>query len=232
MIYRSNLTCPDLRPYFKLLDPPLQTLGHDMPSDPEHDPNCGYWTDDEAAILFNAAKQIPGTYCDIGSRFGWTAAHLIAAGAEDVWGVDPEYRRSDFTNRALDNCPQMIPCPFTAAQFFPRMSKRGAKFAGFVIDGDHDEPQPLLDALGCLTLANPDCLMLFHDFRGKPIQDAVTELIAWHSMRCRIYDTPNGVALLWRGYPQFHPPDHTPDPAVDWAAIRKGAVGFDWSRTE
>ncbi len=74
--------------------------------------------------------------------------------------------------------------------------------------------------------------MLFHDFRGQPIQDAVLMLMHIEDFRCRIYDTPNGVALLWRGYPEFKPPDHTPDPAIDWKAIRKQALGFDWARTE
>ena len=59
MIYRSNLTCPDLSLHFKLRNPPKQIMGHDAPSDPDFEPECTYWTHDEAAILYNVVKQVP-----------------------------------------------------------------------------------------------------------------------------------------------------------------------------
>ena len=46
MIYRSNLTAPDLAPQFKLRNPPMTMLGHDVPSDPDFLPDCGYLTHD------------------------------------------------------------------------------------------------------------------------------------------------------------------------------------------
>jgi hypothetical protein len=56
MIYRSNPVAPDLTPFFKLKEPAMQMMGHDVPSDPDFDPNCGFLTHDEAAILFACAS--------------------------------------------------------------------------------------------------------------------------------------------------------------------------------
>jgi len=46
---------------------------------------------------------------------------------------------------------------------------------------------------------------------------------------CRTYDTPNGMAVCWRG--DFSPPNHVPDPAIDWGSVRAGrAPEFDFAR--
>lgn len=231
MRYRSNLVAPDMRRQFRLLDPPRQMLGHDAPSDPDFDPNCTYWTDDEAAILYHVGKQITGVWVDIGARLGWTAAHLIEAGVADVWAVEPEYYLGPFLERMQRNARHVIPAPYKAAEFFRMTHGQGRTFDGFVIDGDHDDPQPTCDALGCMRVAKQDCVILLHDFRGQPIQDAVMVLL-FEGFRCRIYETPNGVALCWRGYPDFVPPEHTPDPMIDWEAMRPRIIGFDWTKCE
>lgn len=233
MIYRSNLTCPDLRPHFKLLSPPKEMVGHEAPSDPDFDPNCTFWTDDEAAILYTVAKQVGGLWADIGARLGWTSAHIIKAGAKVV-AVDQELKLgSAFEDRFDTNLGRFwrglkaISCQ--KSQGFLLTTKY--EFVGFVIDADHDEPQPLLDAVGAAAIAKPNCVILMHDFWGRPIQDAVQWLMneGWSG---RIYDTPNGVALLWRGK-GFVPPDHIPDPAINWAEVRQQrAPEFPFDRTE
>lgn len=225
MIYQSNLIAPELSHRFRLKDPPLITLGHDMPSDPDYEPNCGFFTHDEAAILFHCAARIGGRWIDIGSRFGWTTAHLIAAGAEDVYAIDPAYADYDLIERAFIGCPQMIPVPLTSEAFF-RNYKHRSSFSGVVIDGNHDSPEPFKDAINS-SLLGPD-VIVFHDFRGKPIRDGVNALLdlGWHA---RAYDTPNGVAVCWR-CEEFEPPLHVPDPAIDWAQIRAGNKDFDYAR--
>jgi hypothetical protein len=217
MIYRSNLEVPDLTPYFRLDSRPRPwSFGHDVPSHPEIEPECGYFTHDEAAILYNVALQIGGTWVDIGSRFGWTSAHLMAAGCS-VIGVDPCYAL-DACNEAMregidkirakmiGNTPQFMPYPFDSSTFFLNESSvhkyvEGRSYSGFVIDGDHSTPFPLLDAIGANKRAKPSCAVLFHDFRGKPIRDGVRYLMdcGW---KCRVYWTPNGVAVCWRGFDQ------------------------------
>ena len=95
-----------------------------------------------------------------------------------------------------------------------------------MIDGDHDSPQPTLDAQRAISVGAK--VLVFHDFWGQPIQDAVRAALIW---RKRVYDTPNGMAVCWSRGCDFVPPDHTPDPAIDWAQVRKDrAPNFDFSR--
>lgn len=229
MIYRSNLSCPDLSPRFKLANPAVQMLGHDVPTDPDFDPNCGFWTHDEAAILYNVAKQIGGLWLDIGSRFGWTAAHLEAASCS-VIALDPEYHRAEFLERAsasigARHCAVCF-VALTSQDYFEAYQ---GTLAGCVVDGCHDAPEPVKDAIGahrCLAGA-----VLLHDFQGTPVQDAVVALLDV-GFRVRIYDTPNGVALCWRDAGLI-PPDHVPDPMVDWSTLRKQrAATFPFERCE
>lgn len=244
MIYRSNLTCPDLSMYFKLKTPALQYNGHDVPSDPDFEPGCGFWTHDEAVILYHVARQVGGTWLDLGARLGWTAAHIIEAGAR-VLLVEPETKFEKFTRRLEGNLNQhwdgVVEVLHKTAGEFITSREESDVFDGFVIDADHDRPQPTLDAFGCHRIAKPDAVILMHDFWGRPIQDAVVVLMAL-GWRCRIYNTPNGVALLWRGFGNcgargeqlgwFTAPKHDADPAIDWAEIRERVTDFPWDKTE
>jgi len=219
MKFKSNLVCPDLSGYFKLLDPPMQRCGHDIPSDPDYDPACGYWSHDEAAILYNVAKQlVGGRWLDIGARFGWTAAHLVAAGASMVHCVDPHFVEPAFRGRMKENthgpAKKILLCPWESEKHFERMGEQ--VYAGVVIDGNHDSPEPLRDATRAWAngRVNHDGAILFHDFIGKPTRDAVNFLID-EGFKCRIYWTPNLVALCWRG-DLIVPPDHQPDKNIFW----------------
>lgn len=238
-VYRSNLIAPDLRPLFALRDPPMQHCGYDAPSDPDFDPDCGYWTVDEAAILYNVVRSVgpnAGTWIDIGARFGWTAAHMIAAGARVIL-VDPELwwrpqsARMGSNLRTLWDGVESVMASWwmhAAAQLRPH-----ARYDGFVIDGCHDSPDPLEDAQRAAELAERDCIILFHDTLGTAVRDGVRWLMN-HGWRCRMYWTPNGVACCWRGYPAFRPPDHIPDPKMDFRPHKAAMVDMVdyWSRCE
>jgi hypothetical protein len=245
--YRSNLRAPDLRPYFRLLDPPRQHCGYDAPSDPDFDPDCLFWTVDEAAILCAIAGSLPpySEWVDIGCRLGWTAKHVNWVTNSTVLCIDPALNRFDFRARFFENMgyewgPWVHSC--TAPEFFARDSYL---HDGFVIDGCHDSPEPLNDAMGAHAHAKPDCVIMLHDFMGAPVRDAVRWLMD-HGWRCRVYWTPNGVACCWRGYSWIDregkkfgtggwlPPDHTPDPAMDFAPHKAAMVDFAdyWERCE
>ncbi len=202
-----NFECPDLTRHFKLLLKPRPwSSGQDVPSDPDFAPDCCFFTQSEAAILYNVAKQIGGTWVDIGSRTGWTAAHLMAAGCK-VMAVDPEYSKPRFFKRFQQNLRGLqgfcMPYSQTAAEF---IADSGAfTFDGFVIDGNHDFPEPLNDAKGCLSIAKPQCVMVFHDLLGQPIRDAV-EFLVGQGFSSKEYATPNGVAVVWRGCEGFEAP--------------------------
>lgn len=227
MIYRSNLECPDLSSRFTLLDPPMQHMGHDTPSDPDFLPACTYFTHDEAAILYAVGSQVSGAWVDIGSRMGWTSAHLEAAGCL-VIAVDPEYKLPVFLARASRSAglSRIIFVPLSSFEYFS--SYPHIKASGAVIDGCHDSPEPSRDASWAAAAGAE--VILFHDFQGMPVRDAV-RLLMGQGWKCRVYDTPNGVALCWRDK-SFVPPGHVPDPSIDWAEIRGRYRDFDFAAAQ
>ena len=220
MRYKSNLKAPDLSPYFRLVDPPIQLCGHDIPSDPDFDPNCGFWSIDEAAILFNVANQVKGAWVDIGARFGWTAAHLATAGCT-VTALDPGFRNPAFRERFIGNTHHWY-------KWFDAIRGDGIQaciatededeqklWDGFVIDGNHDAPNPANDAwVAANILSKNACVILLHDYVGRPVREAGDWLVS-QGFKKRVYFTPNGVGLFWRGLPDFVPPDHIPDPLCE-----------------
>ena len=232
MIYRSNLTCFDLTPHFKRLvsRPMPHSFGHDVPSDwgdkGVDDPvfglykNCGLWTHDEAAILFNVAKSMPGFWLDIGAHTGWTTAHIYAGlkasgkpGAKVV-PVDPMFAVAEFEARFYENNPDFRAgacAPRTSAEYFRRHLDMGDDFTGVCIDGDHEPGEPLADAQNAATCLQSTGVIILHDFVGKPVRDAAVWLMM-NGFKCRVYFTPHMVALCWRG--EFVPPNHDPDPGL------------------
>lgn len=254
MIYRSNIAAPDLAPAFAphlIVKPRVCSLGHDVPSDSDFGPDCGFMTHDEAAILWAVANAVKGKFwLDIGSRLGWTTAHILSGGVEYVEAVDPEYAFSNshgtsFWDRTLENLTRCGFMPETGIRvgfsamksdlffdgWFPLDDSGPFRiYSGACIDGDHDAPQPLKDAQNSLARLAPAGVIVFHDFWGRPIREGV-EFLLNAGLKCRVYDTPNGMAVCWRG--EFTPPDHVPDPAIDWKRERRTrAAEFDFSRCE
>lgn len=230
MRYRSNLAQPEITS-FTLRPNVKQILGHDAPSDPDFEPECTFWTHDEAAILYHIAKSRPGHWLDIGARFGWTAAHLIAAGAR-VTLVDPELKYQAQSARMESNLRDYWGWvesvkAMDSEEFFVGRNFQWTE--GFVIDGNHDSPHPLRDAKNCYVWHKASSLIVFHDFWGRPIREGV-EWIMQRGWSCRVYDSPNGVAVCWRDT-LWTPPDHVPDPRIDWAQVRQHrAPEFDFGR--
>jgi len=224
MIYRSNLSAPDLIQHFHytVSGPMPHSCGHDVIRDfagkPDNDPvfgvykNCGFWTHDEAAILYNTASSVHGLWLDIGGLTGWTAAHLAHAGCQ-VTSIDPMYGNKEFAERAsanlrasgCRNAVHLIPC--TSHAFF---SCSFSIYSGVVIDGDHDGDTPCLDAIGASKCSS---IIFLHDTVLQPVQRAVSYLrdLGWSWKQ---YRTPHGVALFWRPGLSFVPVEHVPDPAL------------------
>jgi hypothetical protein len=235
MIYRSNLSPPQLNGNnFRMVSKPrLWSLGHDVPSDPLLDPECCFMTHDEVAIVHAWAARLPGEWVDIGCRLMWTAVH-IAQTMAFVLAVDPALAHSAFRRRALDNlsgcdASELIHLfPLTAQEFFSGPAQIYRCISGVVIDGNHDQPEPLNDARGALANLAPTGAVLFHDFWGRPIREGVEHLIE-AGMKCRVYNTPNGMAVCWRG--AVDAVHHVPDPAIDWERLRQTrAPEFDFAR--
>lgn len=234
MIYRSNLSAPNLETHFAattICKPRPWSMGHSVMSDADYDPDCCFLTHDEAAILTWCARPfLSQPWGDIGARFGWTSKHINWVTNAPVICVDPHFNVPRLAQRFKQNTgfPTAWMRYCTAEQFLQSFSAPGPYFGGFMIDGDHDSPQPLNDARGALSHLAPTGVIVFHDFWGKPIRDAAQYLID-QGMGCRTYDTPAGMAVCWRG--DFAPPDHVPDPAIDWAQVRRSrAPEFDFER--
>ncbi len=245
MIYRSNLTCPDLQPHFKHLHSRVMghSFGHDVLSDwadkADDDPvfgiykNCGFWTHDEAAILYNVAARVGGDWLDIGCHTGWTSKHINAATDCEVNAVDPMLALGEFACRFECNTgfPKHWEWPITSEKLFRSFGGAAPemRWCGIVIDGDHEPGVPLADAKGAAAhLADPG-VIIFHDFIGQPVREAVTWLMD-QGFHCRVYLTPHMVALCWRG--DFTPPDHVPDPFIVSQDLPARCPDFDWSRVE
>lgn len=199
-------------------------MGHDVPSDPELEPDNCFMTHDEAAILHNCALLLPGAWVDIGSRFGWTTVHIEHAGC-DVIAIDPEYNSWNGLKRAQYNISvsragkgSIALIGNTSKEFFSGCTDQ-LQFDGVCIDGNHDSPHPLEDAIGALRHLKPKGFVVFHDFWGKPIRDGAEYLVS-QGLKCKTYSTPNGMAVCWRG--SVEPPEHVPDSSINWARVWSG----------
>jgi hypothetical protein len=248
VIYKSNLAPPSgVLDRFKHLHRRVEpwSYGHEVVSDfadKIDDPrffnhrNCSFLTVDESAILFAAALQTPtgSRWLDIGGHTGFSGLTIHAAG-HNVYSIDPEYGWQPFAHRWAENVreyagirdrftdnPFMIsPWPMTSNEFFALVQNGSipiGPIAGALIDGNHDKPCPAHDTINCVLQADETCALVFHDTYGGPIQEALLWLHA-NSWGIRWYDTPNGMAIAWRG--DFTPPRHVPDPRIDWERVRR-----------
>lgn len=243
MIYRSNLTAPDLAPNFKhLVSSPMgHSFGHDVPRDWGDKPNDefwstwknnGFWTHDEAAILWNVVKAMPGHWLDIGACTGWTTAHMLSGGAETVLPIDPMFTREDFTERYWENLEEVENADNASIStfqyshvFFERKTPEQESFSGICIDGDHTPPAPMDDAQNAARHVSDNGVIIFHDALGLPVREAALWLMN-QGFKARWYETPHGVIVCWRG--DFVPPDHVSDPNLP--DLKARCPEFDFTR--
>lgn len=248
MIYRSNVTCPDLTPHFKHLTvrPMPHSFGHSVPSDwadkADDDPvfglykKCGLWTHDEAAILFSVARSLRedeahGVWLDIGAHTGWTTLHAMKAGLLTV-AIDPMLRLQGFHDRFQQNIADgWVNLDsfywLTSNEFFE--TNQPFKYAGVCVDGDHSEGKPLEDAINAAKHLAETGVIIFHDGVGRPVREAV-EYLQFIGFKTRAYFTPHLVFCCWRG--DFAPPDHEPDPEVKRQMLDGRFRDFDFTRCE
>jgi hypothetical protein len=248
LIFRSNLTAPNLTPFFKHIHvrPMAHSMGHSVPSDwadkAEDDPvfgiykKCGMFTHDEAAILYNVGNRLGGWCVDIGAHTCWGAIHLSAARCE-VMAVDPMYGLPEFRERASENSVAyklvsrasggISLHAMTSESFFARAGKVGYRFKLTLIDGDHEPGKPLEDAINAAKHLADTGVIVFHDGTGLPVREAVQYLMA-QGFYCRPYFSPHMMYVCWRG--DFTPPDHVPDPNVKAQLMDGRLKDFDFTK--
>lgn len=207
-------------------DPNLQAwpyLRRDVPHNwyvDQRQPTVGFLSRDEAHILYNTALKFKGKKTlEIGCWLGWSACHLALAGVElDV--IDPLLARPDFYESVSDSLKAagvLDSVNLVAGSSPPAVEKLATqlqrKWSLIFIDGNHEAPGPLHDAIICEQLAEADALILFHDLASPDVTQGLDYLKqkGWQTM---VYQTMQIMGVAWRG--NVEPVVHHPDPKVSW----------------
>ncbi len=182
--------------------------------------HVGFVSRDEAHILYNTALKFAGKKAlEIGCWMGWSACHLALGGVElDV--IDPMLSEPLFLESVTQSLKQagvkesvnLIPgySPQTVEEIANKLQK---KWSLIFIDGHHEAPAPLNDAMICEQFAEDDALILFHDLSSPDVGQGLDYLKAkgWHTM---VYQTMQIMGVAWRG--NVEPVIHQPDTTIDW----------------
>jgi glycosyltransferase involved in cell wall biosynthesis/predicted O-methyltransferase YrrM len=202
---------------------PWPYLRHNIPHNwyvDQRQPLVGFLSRDEAQILYNTARQFQGKRAlEIGCWVGWSACHLALAGVRlDV--IDPLLERPEFfetvdvslTTAGVRDRVNLQPGYSPAAVHeLARLETR--RWSLIFIDGNHEAPGPLEDAIVCAQYAEADALVIFHDL-ASPAVSAGLDYFKQQGWQTRVYQTMQIMGVAWRG--QVQPIAHQPDPRVTW----------------
>ncbi len=183
-------------------------------------PGVGFLNRDEAHILYNTALKFKGKKAlEIGCWLGWSACHLALAGVElDV--IDPLLAKPDFYESVSNSLKTagVLESVNLVAGYSPQKVEELAvqlqrKWSLIFIDGNHDAPGPLNDAISCEQLAEADALIIFHDLNAPDVAQGLDYLKqkGWNTM---VYQTMQIMGVAWQG--NIEPVQHQPDPKVYW----------------
>lgn len=170
---------------------------------------------EEAACLFTFASQFSGKRgLEVGTYYGWTAAHLVAAGLRldciDPALADPEVNRD--VRAALDNVPcsggyRLWPAPSpNCISAVCRSVDEPWSFA--FIDGNHDGDAPRLDAEAVLPHMALNSMVVFHDMLS-PHVEAGLAVFRGAGFTTALVNTMQILGVAWRG--NVTPPCHVAD---------------------
>lgn len=221
---------PELLPHFpsaKIKNPWTVNWPHLRPSAP-HLFRCderlssgatiGNASYEEAICLHNIAKLFRGRRgLEIGSHFGWTGAHLLAAGLElDM--VDPAFEdpeREEAVRAVLDQIPDARPYRLWA-RYSPDclqevMDASTGPWSFVFIDGDHDGDAPAADARAVIGYCAEDAVIMFHDITSPDVAKGLGACkdAGWN---VRLFNTMQVLGVAWRG--EVAIPEHVADPNV------------------
>ena len=182
----------------------------------ERFPLMGFLNRDEATLLHNIALQFAGKRAlEIGGWLGWSTCHLALAGVTlDV--IDPAHEDPSFcamVEESLACCGVADRVNLVRGRSPGSIAQLGRKWSLFFIDGDHEAPAPVRDALACLPFAAEDCAFVFHDL-ASPAVAAGLRTLAERGFHVVVYQTAQIMGLAWRG--DVTPVAHIPDPDVAW----------------
>ncbi|NEP82528.1 MAG: hypothetical protein F6K39_32920 [Okeania sp. SIO3B3] len=186
-------------------------------------PGVGFNNRDEVHILYNTALKFKEKKAlEIGCWLGWSACHLALGGVElDV--IDPLLENQDFY-QSVSSCLEaanvlekvnLIP-GYSPQKIEELAEKLKYKWSLIFIDGNHEAPGPLHDAIACERLAAEDALILFHDLASPDVSQGLDyfKQKGWNTM---VYQTAQIMGVAWRG--DVEPVTHQPDPKIQWPAL-------------
>lgn len=173
---------------------------------------------EEAACLFELARPFAGRRgLEIGTHYGWTAAHMLAAGLR-LDCIDPELARpvrAGQVGAALDQVPTTGTYRLwggASPAILDEVRASAAEPWSFAfIDGSHDGTAPADDARGVLPHLAPDALVVFHDLTSPNVEAGLAVLRA-AGFRTNLFNTMQIMGIAWRG--KVKPFPHVPDPNV------------------
>jgi glycosyltransferase involved in cell wall biosynthesis/predicted O-methyltransferase YrrM len=194
-------------------------IPHNWYVDVRH-PLIGFLSRDEASILYNTALQFKGKRAlEIGCWLGWSACHLALAGVVldviDPFLENPSVYESVSTSLQSAGVAERVTlhAGLSPEKVEEIAEVHNRKWPLIFIDGNHEAPGPLLDAIVCENLAEEDAIILFHDLASPDVAQGLNYLQArgWNTM---VYQTMQIMGVAWRGNVQ--PVEHHPDPEISW----------------
>ncbi len=174
----------------------------------------GYASYEEATCLYNLARPFAGKMgLEIGTHFGWTAAHLRKANLE-LDCVDPAFQdpeRLQAVSEVFDQIPSDRPYRLHAMHSPECLQGLNTKWSFIFIDGYHEGLAPENDAKGVIGLCEEDAMVVFHDMFSPHVARglAVFKEAGWN---VRLFHTMQIIGVAWRGNVEV--PEHIQDPNV------------------
>ena len=182
------------------------------------DPYTGVLSLEEAELLYNNALFFSGHRgLEIGCHFGWSAAHLLAAGLRlDL--IDPALHNADQFAAVSDSLAKIETTGSVALwagyspSIVPAVRATGPEPWSFIfIDGWHEGNAPRLDAQAILPFCAPDACVMFHDLTSPYVANGLRQL-ARAGWNVGLYNTMQIMGVAWRG--DVRPVAHVADANV------------------
>jgi len=185
-------------------------------------PAVGWVTWDEATLLFNYGQMLVGKpLLEIGCWVGWSTVALGLSGVrltvvDPVLAGQPQGDTCREAVRRVQLSQNVTFIPGFSPPAVQKLTRQGARWSGFFIDGDHDGEGPLADVKECAAAAEQDALILMHDLAQANIADALSWLqqAGWST---GVHHTLQFIGVAWRG--AVRPLTHNPDPNVPWSQV-------------
>lgn len=175
---------------------------------------------EEAACLYTFASQFAGKRgLEIGTHYGWTAAHLLAAGLR-LDCIDPEFsdhmRFADVSaplNQVIGSQGHRLWAGFSPNCLDEVRHSQAEPWSFAFIDGNHDGDSPRADAAAVLPYLAPDAMVMFHDMTSPHVEGGLN-VYREAGFNVGVINTMQILGVAWRG--NVVPPQHTQDPNVPY----------------